>query len=235
MANTITYSKYEYETRMRIRIAKPTCWMDVLDVKYSDQYTITGSYMSTEPNAVTGTRGTAYSYSDFALTAEPLVIGSTKMIAMFVDEADRIQSTYTDQMQLADFQGKKISEKIESLMLASESGNWTDFGATDLTNTGADDTTAITVSSSNIDDLIRAIKRKIYTNNGVDFAVEKGIFIVWRAADFELLEAKPYEGLVKLSLIKAKVQQWITHTKQAIAVQVKRLSEKEPIFGCATV
>lgn len=37
-------------------------------------------------------------------------------------------------------------------------------------------------------------------------------------------------GQVKLLLIKAKVQRWITHTKQAIAVQVKRLSEEASIF-----
>ena len=55
-------------------------------------------------------------------------------------------------------------------------------------NTSTDDTTQITVSATNIDDIIRAVKRKIYANNGVDLAVENGIFIVWRATDFELLE-----------------------------------------------
>ena len=42
--------------------------------------------------------------------------------------------------------------------------------------TGDDDTTQITVSAVNIDDIIRAIKRKLYANDGVDLAVEKGIF-----------------------------------------------------------
>jgi hypothetical protein len=73
--------------------------------------------------------------------------------------------------------------------MLAEHASWTNFGATDLANTAADDTTQITVSSSNIDDIIRAIKRKINYNNGVDYAVEKGYFIVWRAQDFELLEA----------------------------------------------
>jgi len=190
--------------------------------------------MSTEPSVVTGTRGTAYNYEDFTLTADTLTIDQYKVIPMFIDEADRSQQTYVDQMAIADFQGSKISEKIESLMLA-QYASWKDFGATDLANTGDDDTTQITVSASNIDDIIRAVKRKLYANDGVDTAVNNGIFFVWRAADFELLEAKPYEGLVKLSLIKAKVQQWITHTKQALAVQVKRLSEKEPRLGYATV
>ena len=176
--------------KMRDRINQPTTWADVLNVKYSDSRTIVNGSMTTEPSVVTGTRGTAYNYEDFTLTADTLTISTFKIIPMFVDEADRNQQDYVGQMTIADFQGKKISEKIESATLANH-GNYKDFGATDLANSGDDDTTAITVSASNVDDLIRAIKRKLYVNNGVDFAVEKGIFIVWRAADFELLEAKP--------------------------------------------
>jgi len=137
--------------------------------------------------AVAGTRGTTYTHQQFTLTAETLTIDGIQMIPVFIDEADRYQQSYIDQMNIADFQGKIISEKIESLTLA-QYGSWTDFGATDLTNTGDDDSTAITVSAANIDDIIRAIKRKLYANNGVDLAVENGIFIVWRAEDFELLE-----------------------------------------------
>lgn len=188
MPNTIIWNRNDYVRKMRARISKPTCWMDVLNVKYSDSRTIVNSAMSVEPSVVAGTRGTAYNYEDFTLLADTLTINGFKVIPMFIDEADRNQQDYVGQMEIADFQGKKISEKIEALMLASY-GSYTDFGATDLANTGDDDTTQITVSSSNIDDLIRAIKRKLYANNGVDFAVEKGIYIIWRPADFELLEA----------------------------------------------
>ena len=234
MSNTIIWNKHDYVQRMRKRLMAPTTWKDVFKVIYSNVRTIVNGYMSTEPSVVGGTRGTAYNYEDFALTADTLTISTYKVIPMFIDEADRYQQAYVNQMNIADFQGKKIDEKIESLLLATHA-SWKDFGASDLDNSGDDDTTAITVSASNIDDIIRAIKRKLYENNGVDLSVENGIFIVWRAEDFELLEAKPYEGLVKLSLIKSKVQKWITNTKQALAVQVKRLSEKEPIFGYATV
>ena len=188
MANTVLYNKHDYMVKMRERIAKPTCWKDVLNVKYRDVRTVVGSYMSTEPDTQTGTRGTAYGYDDFILTADTLTISAYAVIPMFVDEADRSQQSYVSKMEIADYQGKKISEKIESLMLAQHA-SWTDFGLTDLSNTGDDDTSAITVSAANIDDIIRAIKRKIYANNGVDFAVEKGIQIVWRAQDFEVLEA----------------------------------------------
>ena len=188
MANTVIWNKHDYVQRMRARINKPQCWTDILNVKYSNNRTVVGGYMSTEPTAVTGTRGTAYNFDDFTITADTLTIDQIKMIPMFIDEADRFQQTYVSQMDIADFQGKKINEKLENLMLA-EHASWKDFGLTDLANTGDDDTSAITVSAANIDDIIRAVKRKLYKNDGVEFAVEKGIFFVWRAEDFELLEA----------------------------------------------
>lgn len=47
----------------------------------------------------------------------------------------------------------------------------------------------ITVSASNIDDIIRGIKREIRVANGTNMMNQKGVFIIWRPADFELLEA----------------------------------------------
>jgi len=174
--------------KMRARINKPTTWRDVLKVMISDVRTIVNGSMTTEPSVQTGTRGTAYAYQDYTLSADTLTISVKRILPMFIDEADRHQQSYVSQMEIADFQGKKISEYIEAQMLAQHA-SFTDFGVTDLSNTGDDDTTAITVSAANIDDIIRAVKRKLYANNGVDFAVERGVFIVWRPEDFELLEA----------------------------------------------
>ena len=190
MANTIIWNKHDYVQKMRSRINKPVCWTDILNVQYSDNYTIVNGSMTTEPTALatSRTRETAYTYDSFILTADTLTINTMRVIPVLIDEADRYQQNYVGQMSIADFQGKKIQEFLEEQMLAQH-GSFTNFGVTDLANSGADDTAQITVSAINIDDLIRAIKRKLYSNNGVDFAVEKGIFIVWRAADFELLEA----------------------------------------------
>ncbi len=188
MANTVVWNKHDYMMSMRARINKPITWTDVMNDMYRDVRTIVGGYMSTEPTLVAGTRGTAYAYKDFTLTADTLTINQIQQMAIFVDEADRHQQSYVDQMKLADFHGKKTNEKIESLVLAQH-GSWTNFGVTDLAGGNADDDSTITVSAANIDDLIRAIKRKLYENDGVEFAVERGIFIVWRAPDFELLEA----------------------------------------------
>lgn len=189
MANTIVWNKHDYALKMRARINTPTCWTDVLNVQYSDVRTIVkGSLTESTVTPASYTRGSAYAWDDYTLAQDTLTIQYTYIEPMFIDEADRAQQSYVNQMELAAYQGRKLSEKVEALMLA-EYGSWKDFGATDLANTGDDDTTQITVSASNIDDIIRAIKRKLYANNGVDLAVEKGIFIVWRASDFELLEA----------------------------------------------
>mgnify|MGYP001562868251 FL=1 len=189
MANTIIFNKHEYVQQMRARINKPVCWTDILNVQYSDVRTIVNGSMTTEPTALTTsrTRETAYTYDTFVLTADTLTIDTYRVIPILIDEADRFQQSYVNQMSIADFQGKKILEFIEAQMLAQHA-SFTDFGVTDLANSGDDDTAQLTVSAINIDNLIRAIKRKLYTNNGVDFAIEKGIFIIWRPADFELLE-----------------------------------------------
>ena len=189
MANVIVWNRHDYVQQMRARINVPTTWTDVLNVLYSDNRTIVNGAI-TESTVVPAslTRDSAYTYDDFTIAADTLTINGTYVCPMFVDEADRHQQTYVQQMALAAYQAKKLNEVVETLFLATHT-SWTNFGATDLANTGADDTTQITVSASNIDDLIRAIKRKLYVNNGVDKAVENGICIVWRAADFELLEA----------------------------------------------
>ena len=190
MANTVVYNHYDYTQALRARLNKPTCWEDVLLVKYSDSYAIVGGYISsglTSTQVVAGTRGTAYTYGDFVITADTLTINTYKNIPVFIDEADRYQQSYVGWMTLADMQGKAISERLETAMLAAHA-SWTNFGASDLTGTD-DDTTAITVSTSNIDNIIRSIKRKVNAHNGVERALQFGYFIVWRALDFEMLEA----------------------------------------------
>jgi hypothetical protein len=105
---------------------------------------------------------------------------------MYVDRADMAQCQYVNQMEMATLQGNLINEEIEEAVLAAS------IAATNMgVNAGAIvlGSSAITVSATNIDDIIRAVKREILTANGQDLAARNGIFIVWRPADFELLEA----------------------------------------------
>jgi hypothetical protein len=187
MANTLTYNRHDYITKLRERLNKPVNWTECMNVIYSDSRTIVNSILSTEPAVQTLTRGTAYTYQDFALTADTLTINTDRVIPILIDEADRYQQTYFQQMEIADYQGKLINEYMQAQVLAQHA-SWRDFGVGDLNNTSSNDTTQITVSATNIANLCRAIKRKVYANNGVELAVERGFFIVWRPADYELLE-----------------------------------------------
>ena len=188
MANTVVFNKHDYVVKLRERLNRPTNWSEVLDVTYSDIRTWVTGALSVEPPLDSGTRGTAYTYNDFTIAATTGTINQYEVLPILIDEADRYQQTYFRQMEIAAYQGKKINERIQALMLAQHA-SWVDFGVGDLANTSTDDTTAITVSPTNIDDIIRAVKRKVYTNNGVEVAAEKGFFFVWRPQDYELLEA----------------------------------------------
>ncbi len=142
--------------------------------------------MSTEFSDQTGTRGTAYSSSDYALTNDTLTISNTKLVPVFVDRADMAQITYNNQMDIAERQGSLVNERIETQYLADHA-NWTEVGDVGGVITSGN-STKITVSASNIDDIVRGIRRIVRVANGQDMMDRDGIFFVWRAADFEYLE-----------------------------------------------
>lgn len=89
-------------------------------------------------------------------------------------------------MELAERQGRIIDEQVESAFLA-DYGSFTDFGDTGGGALGLG-STAITVSTSNIDDIVSGVIREIVTANGRDLAAQYGVGFVWRPADFEKLE-----------------------------------------------
>lgn len=158
-----------------------------MNVRIEDVRTIQNASLTTESSTAALTRGTAYSFSDFTLTQDTLTISTGRVIPMFIDEADRTQQAYFGSPEIAAFQGQLLDEWLESETLAQHA-SWTDFGAGDLANTSTDDTTTITVSATNIDDIIRAVKRKMRANNGSKLMAANGVFFIWRAADMELLE-----------------------------------------------
>ena len=144
-------------------------------------------YMSTTPATVALTRGTAVAFDDFALTNEAITISTGRQHNLFIDWADLAQANFDLQMDLADRQGQLISERIEVDMLASHA-SWTDFGDTGGGALGLAATT-FTVSANIIDDIIRGIKRELRVANGWSEASRYGVFVIWRPADFEILEA----------------------------------------------
>lgn len=89
-------------------------------------------------------------------------------------------------MEMADRAGTVLDEQVESAFLANYTG-CLDVGDPG-TGIASGSTVQITVTAANVDDIVRGIRRIITAQNGTSLAGRNGIFIVWRAADFELLE-----------------------------------------------
>lgn len=185
VANTITYETL-FEDVLQDRLDQPTTYKEMCDLAVSDTRVVSTSYMSTTPAVQAVTRGTGHSMQTFAETAESLTISTGRDLGLFVDWGDLSQSPWTKPAELFDRIGALLNEFIESDVLAQHA-SWTNFGQETL-DTGAAGTTLITVSASNIDDIIRGVKREIREANGQSLINKNGVGFVWRAADFELLE-----------------------------------------------
>lgn len=182
MANVIIYQE-EWETKAQERLSETNKWKEICKVEYTDTKVLHNPYV-TDPTVQTGTRGSAYTHQDVTLTDETVDITTFKILPQLIDRADLAQSTFVSQMEMAARQGVLLNEAIETGMLA-EHAQWTNFDNASIGG-GAGN---ITVSESNIDDIIRGIKREIREANGEDLMNRNGAFVVWRAADFEKLEA----------------------------------------------
>ena len=171
-----------------MRLNHPTTWKEVAKVVYTDFYVTNVPYLTTasEPTFTAGTRGSVYIPTDYTITDNTLTISSYYYTAQFIDRADLAQFQLFQAVEAGELQGKKVNEGIEAAMLADHA-SWTNIGDTGGGAIGLG-TSAITVGPSNVDDVIRAVKREIVKANGLDLANRNGMFIVWRPADFEMLE-----------------------------------------------
>ncbi len=173
----------EWDTKLQERLDKPLTFKEVCKVIYSNTYGINSPYMSTEFSASTGTRGSAYAFSAFTLTNDQLIIDQFKIAPIVIDRADLAQCSLASQMEMASRQASVLNEAIESAVLGGHAG-WTNFDNASIGGSAGN----ITVSINNIDNIIRGIKREITENNAQNLADQNGIFIIWRAADLEILE-----------------------------------------------
>jgi len=181
--NTVVYAE-EWATKFQERLDYNTNWKEVCRVDITDSRVFNNPYMSTVPSLQSHTRGTYYEHQTFAKTNEYITINQSQILAMFIDRADLAQQTFVTQMEMAELQGQLINEYLETDMLANHT-MWTDFDNSSIGGSAGQ----ITVSASNIDDVIRGIKREIREANGQDLMDRNGAFVVWRATDFEILEA----------------------------------------------
>lgn len=176
----------DWAVRLQDRLNKPQNWKDVADVIFTNARYYSIPYMNTEFSASAGTRGTEYTFSDFALTNEALDVGTMYIAPVFIDRADLAQCAYATQMEMAERQSAILNERIETAMLADHAA-WTDVGDSGGVVTSGN-TTAFTVTATNIDDIVRGVRRIIAVANGESLAKQNGIFFVWRPQDFEALE-----------------------------------------------
>ena len=175
--------KEEFETTLQERLAENSKWKEVCRVEYTNANTLHNPYL-TDATVATGTRGTGYTSVAVATTDDTVVISDFKISAMHIDRADLAQKTFSDWMEIARNMATKLDESVETAMLA-EHAQWTNFDNASIGGAAGN----ITVAESNIDDIIRGIKREIREANGENLLERNGGFIIWRPADFEKLEA----------------------------------------------
>lgn len=194
MASTYIYQAV-WENKLAQRLDKPQNWKEVCDVVYTDAQTYNFPLVSTsnEPAVATltntasgrSTLSNVIPFVDVTETNETLSIVTAEIDSAYIDYADQAQSNYAKWAALGDLLGKKVGERAEAIVLANNAA-WTDFGDTGAGVLGLA-ATAITVSATNIDDIIRGIIQQIQTANGFDLYRQNGGFITWRPADWTLL------------------------------------------------
>lgn len=175
--------KEEFETRLQERLDAPMKWKEICKVEYTNSRVLHNPYL-TDSTVGTGTRGSAYTSTAVATVDDTLTISTYKYCAQHIDDADLAQKTFSDFMEIADNMGTMLNETIESAMLA-EHAQWTNLDNASIGGAAGN----ITVSVSNVDDVIRAMKTAIRTAGGGDLAERNGMFIMWREADYEKVEA----------------------------------------------
>lgn len=182
---------YTYETTfddvLQDRLDHPTTFKEMCDITYTNTRVISSSYFGTFPSVTTVTRGTGLAMNTISETAETLTISTGRDLGVYVDWADLAQSPWTKPAELFDRIGALLNEFIEADVLGRHA-SWTNFGDTGGGVLGLA-STAITVTASNIDDIIRGVKTQIRVANGASKMNQFGVGFVWRPADFELLEA----------------------------------------------
>ena len=224
VSNTITF-RTVFDDALQDRLDHPTTFKEMCDITITNDRVISSSYMSTTPSVQTVTRGTGHSMQTYAETANTLTISTGRDLGLFVDLADEAQSPWTTGAELFDRIGALLNEFIETDVLAQHA-SWTDFDNASIGGAAGN----ITVSASNIDDIIRGVKREIREANGQALMSEKGVGYVWRAADFEFLEAKPHIGLIKSFLIVSEAQKWVTRAKEYFST-LNDLTKGLPVYA----
>lgn len=181
--NTMIY-KEDWTATYQAELDEPTKFKDIATVVISDLRVLHNPY-TTDPVVGYVQRGTAYTFSTVTRTDDNVTLSVGRVIPCFIDRADLAQTGYEEQMQLAKRQAVLLNEVIETSLYADHA-NMTDFGTENLS--GSSGSSQITVSLTNIDDIVTNLTRTIQAANGESLLNQNGGFIVWRPADFQILK-----------------------------------------------
>jgi len=184
-----------WENKLAQRLDKPQNWKETNDVVYSDAQTYNFPLVSTsnEPAVATLTNTAAgrstltnvIPFIDVTETNQTLSIVTAEIDSVYLDYADQAQSNYAKMADMGNLLGKKIGERTEAISLGNHA-SWTNIGDAGAGVVGLS-TTAITVSASNVDDIVRGVIEQVYAANGFNLYKENGGFIVWRPADWTFM------------------------------------------------
>lgn len=172
----------EWATIVQARLSEPTKFKELCRVEYTNFRVFNNPYL-TDPTVQVGTRGSSYTMQEIVESNETVTVNQYRNLAQFIDRANLAQSTFLTQMEAADRQAVLLNEVIEAAVYA-DYGNLTLFDNAKLGGSAG----SITLSATNVDDVIRGIQREIRLAGGEQLLERNGGFIVWRPADFEILQ-----------------------------------------------
>ena len=172
----------EIETKLQERLDAPMKWKEICKVEYTNTGTMKNPYL-TDATQSTGTRGTGYTSVAVATVDDSVSITDYVYSAQHIDDADLAQKSFSDFMEIADNMGVVLNEGMETAMLA-EHAQWTNFDNASIGGAAGN----ITVAITNVKNIVAAMKTAIRTAGGGDLSGRNGMFMVWREADFELVE-----------------------------------------------
>lgn len=179
-ANTFIY-KEDWAQRLRERLNEPNVWKEACDVLYTDTRVLNMPYLADITLQDVG-RSSPYTFQAVSETNESLTINQARHAPFLIGEADLHQG-YAFFMDLAARQAAQLDAQVESYVW-QQNTDWENFDGVDIGGSAG----SITVSISNIDDIITNLKKTIFAARGGELLGRNGGFIVWHPGDFAKVE-----------------------------------------------
>jgi hypothetical protein len=184
VSNSLIFAE-DWAVALQEQLDEPTKWKNVCNVMFTDSKVFNNPY-HTDITVQTHSPNTPFTPQALSQTNENVTIATSRIASTYIDRSEEVMS-YAGQMEQARRHGILLNEAIETSVYGNHA-NFTDFGAGDITGGTVGDSTQITVSATNIDDIVRHVKRVFRVANADTIFSRWGGSVVWRPGDFELLE-----------------------------------------------